>query len=295
MMRKSTFTLIELLVVIAIIAILAAILLPALQSARSRAQATSCLNNLKQMGTVARSYTDDHRGFWPGNSGTKPSGGRGSHWPWPQHLTKGKYFKVRMPESPYNVQPEVPDFAVCPTLKPKKTDTRYECYGAVVMTNSDRVDGLGIENIDSPSYKIGVVCNTYGGFRPLIAITTGVSPTQQIWMADSANQIGRLDSRLVIVGPAADWGALTAVHSGRVNFVAVAGNAATVQGDSLSDYYGHQGAIEGTQGGIKIVGQYYYSRRIPYYRAVKGEASGNIDASTNTPTSEYVACKIEHP
>ena len=63
------FTLIELLVVIAIIAILAAMLQPALSSAKQKAWTTSCNSNLHQIGLGMRMFADDNNEFYP-KSGT---------------------------------------------------------------------------------------------------------------------------------------------------------------------------------------------------------------------------------
>lgn len=65
MARLSAFSLLELLIVISIIATLAALLLPALSSARERARAVQCTSNMRQFGMAFRFYQDDHSGMYP--------------------------------------------------------------------------------------------------------------------------------------------------------------------------------------------------------------------------------------
>jgi prepilin-type N-terminal cleavage/methylation domain-containing protein len=65
--RRFGFTLIELLVVIAIIAILAAFLFPVFAQARDKARSTSCLSNLKQIGTGLLLYLQDYDETYPLN------------------------------------------------------------------------------------------------------------------------------------------------------------------------------------------------------------------------------------
>ncbi|MEI6500772.1 MAG: DUF1559 domain-containing protein [Armatimonadota bacterium] len=109
------FTLIELLVVIAIIAILAAILFPVFAKAREKARQTSCLSNLKQIGTSVMMYVQDYDEMYP-TSYQDVASGAGSAYQipmtWPNRLLP--YIKnTQLYRCPSDSRPPNVDFVGC--------------------------------------------------------------------------------------------------------------------------------------------------------------------------------------
>ncbi len=148
--HRSGFTLIELLVVIAIIAILAAILFPVFAQAREKARQTTCLSNLKQIGTAAQMYAQDYDERLPGTEL-----GQGD----------GEYFWIEM-LAPYT-----------------KNRDLFNCPSAPVKTMYSR---SGISAEFSYNYAMNDVRDAAGreigaAFQPLAAITY---PSDTLYLVD---------------------------------------------------------------------------------------------------------------
>ncbi|MBE6355624.1 MAG: prepilin-type N-terminal cleavage/methylation domain-containing protein [Lentisphaerae bacterium] len=128
-MPTRGFTLIELLVVIAIIAILAAILLPALNSARESGRAANCISNIKGSAQILLFYADSNSDFVPLFVSVDTSGGTAKTELAPVRTHNG-YWTSNMEKSGFIKESEI-YMSHCPSWKPlySKGSSNYAMDG----------------------------------------------------------------------------------------------------------------------------------------------------------------------
>ena len=220
---KKSFTLIELLVVIAIIAILAAILLPALNSARERGRATACLNNLGQFVKAGILYADDNDGYFVhGRTQVK--------W-----ITNYRH-NAHMLLSTYIGGPSAEDLnAMSADNKVKNLPESYYCPSRDLSV---------LENKTLHVYAVPYSYNGYPPFR-LFGVTkfpnsdtnnkSASSFSNTVFSADTYAASTSENNTCLYMSSNSNFAALHAIHGGSMNIACLGGNVQSARPAELAN------------------------------------------------------------
>ncbi len=208
-MKFRRFTLIELLVVIAIIAILAAMLLPALNSAREKGRQASCISNLKQIGLANLQYANDYNDFWVIMKSAHVDR-------WPQYMAGvlGNYLPLSV--------------CTCPSTGQKMTGLTdyYKGYGIRWYANNSMV-------VDDEQNQPGFVSN--GWCQWYVKLSSMKNPSSYLMMADAAKQTNLMANGPEFYRNASGEYYVTLRHSGRTNALFLDGHVTSPDSNHLRE------------------------------------------------------------
>lgn len=206
--QPKAFTLIALPVILAVVAILAAMLLPALAKAKSRAQRIQCVNNLKQDGLAFRIWEGDHDDKFPMAVSNK----LGGTLEWVPGGNAFRHFQVMSNEL------NTPKILVCPA------DTRQPAADFEHLQNINISYFVGLDASDAdPQMLLAGDRNITNGLPPVrtVLILPPARPTG--WTAAMHNKVGNVGLSDGSVQQVSTSGLQSALKndSGRTNRIAL--------------------------------------------------------------------------